>query len=151
MGFWDNLKGKASEMNEGLKTKVARFKNTDFAQASMAMCAMVAAADGTIDEAEKRKTAALITNNAVLSIFEAADLKTRFDYFCKKLEADYDIGKIETIQAIGKLKKAPEQARAVIQVGIIIGGADGNFDDNEKNVVREACRAAGIDPADFSL
>jgi tellurite resistance protein TerB len=151
MGFWDNLKDKVSSMNDGLKTQVTRYKNADFANASMAMCAMIAAADGSIDPAEKQKTAAFITNNEVLSVFSAADLKEKFDYFCRKLESDYDFGKIETIQAIGKLKKYPDQARAVIQVGIIIGGADGNFDLKEKAAVKAVCHAVGVPPSEFDL
>jgi tellurite resistance protein TerB len=39
----------------------------------------------------------------------------------------------------------------VIQVGIIIGGADGSFDENEKRTVRDVCNAVGIPPADFDL
>jgi tellurite resistance protein len=55
MGFWDNLKDKAVQLNEGLKTKVSQFKNASFADASMAMCALIAAADGTIDSSERQK------------------------------------------------------------------------------------------------
>ncbi|MGP4022500.1 TerB family tellurite resistance protein [Actinomadura sp. 3N407] len=36
-------------------------------------------------------------------------------------------------------------------MGIVIGGADGDFDDNEKAVVREACHAVGLPPAEFEL
>lgn len=43
------------------------------------------------------------------------------------------------------------EARAVIQIGIVIGGADGNFDPQERAVVREACFALGINPAEFDL
>ena len=39
----------------------------------------------------------------------------------------------------------------MIQVGIIIGGADGNFDEDEKRAVREACNAVGISPTEFEL
>ena len=63
MGFWDNLKGKALQLNEGLKTKMGQFKNTDFANASVAMCALIAAADGTIDASERQKTAAFRNNH----------------------------------------------------------------------------------------
>ncbi len=151
MGFWDNLKDKALQLNEGLKTKMGQFKNATFANASMAMCALIAAADGTIDASERSKTAAFIMNNDSLKVFEAPDLQTKFNYYCDKLQSDYDFGKIEAIQAIGKLKKKPDQARAVIQVGIIIGGADGNFDDDEKAAVRESCFAVGINPKEFDL
>ncbi|MFM9964482.1 MAG: tellurite resistance TerB family protein [Planctomycetaceae bacterium] len=151
MGFWDNLKDKTAQMSATLQTNISRYKNADFAAASMAMCAMIAAADGTIDAAEKKKTAGFIMSNDTMKSFDAAVLKEKFDHFCGKLQADYDFGKIEAIQAIGKLKSKPEQARAVIQVGIIIGGSDGNFDAKEKMAVKEACHAVGINPAEFDL
>lgn len=151
MSFWDNLKDKVSTMNASLQTNIGKFKNADFANATMAMCAMIAAADGEISGQEKAKIATLITQNEMLKIFPAAELKAKFDHFCSKIEADYDFGKVEAIQAISKLKSKPEQARAVIQVGIIIGGADGNFDADEKRAVKEACNAVGISPAEFDL
>lgn len=151
MSFWDNLKEKTAQMNAALQTNISRYKNADFANASMAMCAMIAAADGTIDAAEKKKTAGFIMSNDTLKAFDAATLKEKFDHYCGKLQADYDFGKIETVQAIGKLKSKPDQARAVIQVGIIVGGSDGNFDADEKLAVKEACHAVGIDPKEFDL
>lgn len=43
------------------------------------------------------------------------------------------------------------EARAVVQIGIVIGGADGNFDKTEQGVVREACYALDLAPAEFDL
>jgi tellurite resistance protein TerB len=138
-------------MSSQAKTQVGKFKNKDFANASMAMCALIAAADGAISADERRKTAGFITSNDVLSIFPASELQERFTHYASKLEADYDFGKVEAIQALSKLKSKPDAARAVIQVGIIIGGADGDFDNDEKQAVREACNAVGIAPAEFDL
>ena len=90
-------------------------------------------------------------SNDSLSCFDADNLKERFTKYCNKLESDFDFGKISTLQAIGKLRNKDAEARAVIQVGIIIGGADGDFDPDEKQAVREACRALGIEPSDFDL
>lgn len=151
MAFWDSLKSKTTEMNGQLKLKAGQFKNKEFAAGSMAMCALIAAADGTIDPTERQKTAALITSNDVLSIFPPADLQEKFNFYCDKLSRDYDFGKVEAIATVGKLKSKPEQARAVIQIGIIIGGADGNFDEHERLAVRDACFAVGIAPAEFDL
>ena len=151
MSFWDDLKSNISNLNSTLQTSVSKFKNDDFATACMSMCALIAAADGSVDAAERQKTAALITSNDTLKIFPAAQLKEKFDFFCNKLTQDFDFGKIEAIQAIAKLKKKEDQARAVIQIGIIIGGADGNFDKAEHKAVRDACLAVGINPADFDL
>lgn len=151
MGFWDDLKNKISDMNESLQTNVSRFKNEKFADSCMAMCAMVAAADGSIDAEERRKTAGFIMANPTLQVFEASKLQEKFGYYCDKLTADFDFGKIECMQALSKLKGKEEQARACVQLGIVIGGADGSFDDDEKKVVKEACGALGIDPSTFDL
>ncbi len=151
MSFWNNLKEQAGSLAKNLSTEVSKFKNTDFANAAMAVCSLVAAADGSIDPSEKQKTTALIINNTVLSIFPPTELKTKFDFFCDKLTRDYDFGKIDAIQAISKLKSKPDQARAIIQIGIIIGSSDGNFDQAEKKALREACLAAGISPSDYEL
>jgi len=151
MAFWDQLKSNAASMSAQLQTNVAKFKSADFANASMAMCALIASADGSVDSSERQKTAALITSNETLKIFPASELKTKFDFYCDKVNADSDFGRIEAIQAIGKLKSKPDQARAVIQIGIVIGGADGNFDKNEMKAVRDACLAVGIPPSDFDV
>jgi len=151
MALWDNLKEKVNSMNQNLSTKVSQFKNNDFASATMAMCALVAAADGDIDSSERQKTASFIMNNETLKIFEASDLREKFNFFCDKLTQDFDFGKIECIQTISKVRKNEGQARAVIQLGIIIGGADGDFDPNEKKAVKDACNAVGISPNEFDL
>lgn len=151
MSFWTNLKNNAVAMGASLQTSVAKFKNAEFANASMAMCAMIAAADGTVSGQEKAKIAALITNNEALKVFQGAELKQKFDFYCDKMTADYDFGRIDAVQAIAKLRAKPDQARAVIQIGIIIGGSDGNFDVDEKKAVKDACNAVGISPAKFDL
>ena len=149
MALWDQIKQKSQEAGDQLKTTAGQFKNKEFANASMAMCALIAAADGSIDPEERQKTAAFIGTNDTLSVFPAADLQEKFTYFCGKLSADYDFGKIEAIQALGKVKSKPDQARAVVQLGVVIGSADGDFDIDEKRALREGCNAMGIDPAEF--
>ena len=151
MPLWDQLKQKSQDMSTQLKAKSGQLKNKNFSEAAMAMCALVAAADGSIDPEERRKLAGFIASNDVLSIFPPDELRQRFEHYCNKMTADYDFGKIEALQALGKLKKKEVEARSVIQVGIIIGGADGNFDASEKKAVKEACHAVGINPAEFDL
>ena len=151
MGFLDQLKSGLQNLSNDIGTQVSKFKSNDFAEASMAMCALIAAADGSISSEEKRKMAAFISSNEALKAFPAADLKVRFDKYADKLTADFDFGKIEAQQAIGKLRSKPDQARAVIQVGMIIGGADGNFDEAERAAVRAVALSVGLDPNEFGV
>ena len=85
MGFLDSLKSKSQQMSQQLNTKKGQLKSKEFAQGSMAMCALIAAADGSIDPVEQRKTNAVISTNDVLSIFDQRDLQEIFDKYAYKL------------------------------------------------------------------
>ncbi|CAM5264102.1 MULTISPECIES: tellurite resistance TerB family protein [Streptomyces] len=151
MALWDRFKESASTMQTQLMAKKNDLKSGAFRDASMAMCALVAAADGSIDPSERQKVAQLIMSNDVLRNFPGDDLQRRFDANCDKLTADFDFGKVSVLQEVAKAKKKPAEARAVIQIGIIIGGADGDFDKDEQAVVREACYALDLPPHEFDL
>ncbi|MFD4872367.1 tellurite resistance TerB family protein [Streptomyces sp. NPDC058420] len=151
MALWDRFKESASTMQTRLVAKKNDLKSRAFRDASMAMCALVAAADGKIDPSERQRVARLIFSNEVLQNFPADDLQRRFDDNLNKLTADFDFGKVGVLQEIAKAKKKPAEARAVIQIGIVIGGADGDFDATERAVVRDACFALGLPPHEFDL
>jgi tellurite resistance protein TerB len=151
MPIWDRLRPAAQNMQSQLSAKKNDLKSGAFRDASMAICALVAAADGSIDPAERQRVASLITTNDVLGNFPAMDLQRRFDDYLNTLTRDFDFGKVTILQEIAKVKKKPTEARAVIQIGIVIGGADGNFDKTEQAVVRDACFAVGISPDEFDL
>ena len=95
--------------------------------------------------------AQLIATNEVLQNFPADDLRRRFEDNLDKLTADFDFGKVSVMQEIAKARKKPAEARAVVQIGIVIGGADGDFDKDEQAVVREACYALDLPPHEFDL
>jgi tellurite resistance protein TerB len=151
MALWDRFKESASQMQTQLTAKKNDLKSGAFRDASMAMCALVAAADGTVDSSERQRVAQLIATNDVLQNFPADDLRRRFEDNLSKLAADYALGKVSVLQEIAKVKKKPAEARAVVQIGIVIGGADGDFDKDEQAVVREACYALDLPPHEFDL
>ncbi|MGW4546763.1 tellurite resistance TerB family protein [Streptomyces violaceorubidus] len=151
MALWDRFKESASQMQTQLVAKKNDLKSGAFRDASMAMCALVAAADGSVDPSERQRVAQLISTNEVLQNFPADDLRHRFESNLDKLTADFAFGKVSILQEIAKAKKKPAEARAVIQIGIVIGGADGDFDKDERAVVREACYALDLPPHEFDL
>ncbi|MFR9798613.1 tellurite resistance TerB family protein [Streptomyces sp. MS06] len=151
MALWDRVKESASQMQTQLVAKKNDLKSGAFRDASMAMCALVAAADGTVDPSERQRVAQLISTNEVLQNFDADDLRRRFEDNLNKLATDFAFGKVSVLQEVAKAKKKPAEARAVIQIGVVIGGADGNFDKDEQAVVREACFTLGLPPHEFDL
>ncbi|MFJ4704228.1 tellurite resistance TerB family protein [Streptomyces anulatus] len=151
MALWDRIKESASSMQTQLEAKKNDLKSGSFRDASMAMCALVAAADGSVDPSERQRVATLISTNDVLRNFPADDLQRRFNAYVDQLTADFAFGKVSVLQEIAKAKKKPAEARAVVQIGIVIGGADGDFDTSEQGVVREACFALDLPPHEFDL
>jgi tellurite resistance protein TerB len=151
MALWNQLRNQTQSMQQTLVAKKNDFKSGAFRDATMAMCALIAAADGSVDVEERRKVASLISQNEVLQNFPADQLQRVFNDDIDKLQQDFDFGKVSILQEIAKVKKKEDEARAVIQIGIIIGGADGNFDEAEKKAVRDACHAVGLPPAEFDL
>lgn len=151
MSLWNRIKDSTQTMQSQLVAKKNDLKSGAFRDASMAMCALVSAADGSVDPAERQRVAGLISTNEVLQNFSADDLRNRFEAYVDKLTADFDFGKVSLMQDIAKVKKKPAEARAVIQIGIVIGGADGDFDEDERKAVRDVCFALDIPPTEFDL
>jgi len=131
-----------------LKTEL---KSGAYRDASMAMCALVAAADGHVDAAEIQQMESLILGNEVLQNFPPEQLRTRFHKHVDQLTRNFAQGKAEALQDIAKAAKKPTEARAVIQTGIVIAGADGHFSQAEQSILREACATLGLQPAEFQL
>ncbi|MFD9975721.1 tellurite resistance TerB family protein [Streptomyces sp. NPDC059017] len=126
-------------------------KSGAYRDASMAMCALVAAADGHVDPTERQRVEEMIVSNEVLQNFPADQLRQRFNQNVDRLMANFELGKAEALKEIAKAAKKPQEARAVVQTGMVIAGADGYVEPSEQQAIREACAALGISPAEFGV
>ncbi|MFE9728635.1 tellurite resistance TerB family protein [Streptomyces sp. NPDC005794] len=147
--------GSRAQLVSTLKTQLAslktELKSGAYRDASMAMCALVAAADGHVDPAERQHLESMILGNEVLQNFPPEQLRQRFNKHVDQLAFNFQQGKADAMQEIVKTAKKPTEARAVIQTGIVIAGADGNFSQPEHMILREACTALGLSPVEFQL
>lgn len=151
MSFLDSLKQKAGEARSKLATEVSKFRNREFMEACVAGCALVAAADGSIDSAEKQKMMKFIQQSDELKVFDTKDVISFFNKVAENFEFDNEIGKAEALKVIGKLRSKPDAARLMVRVCCAIGSADGNFDDKEKQIIQAMCRDLNIPSDDFGL
>ena len=147
----DWLKTNASAARDKLASEVTKFKNKDFMDAVVAGCALVAAADGDISAEEKKKMAGFIQNSRELKVFDFKDVIQSFQDTCAQFEFDPEIGRAEALKTVGKIKKKEDAARLLVRVCCAIGGADGDFDEKERQVCRTLCHELGLNPADFDL
>lgn len=95
--------------------------------------------------------AGFIRRSEELKVFDMSAVVKRFNEFAEGFEFDHIIGKGEALKAIAKIKKNEEAGRLLIRVCCAIGAADGDFDDDEKAVVREICTELSLNPGDFQL
>ncbi|MFJ5775296.1 tellurite resistance TerB family protein [Streptomyces sp. NPDC093094] len=140
-----------STLKSQLTSLKAELKSGAFRDASMAVCALVAAADGHVDPTERQHVESLILNNDVLANFPPDQLRQRFNQHVDQLSFDFPQGKRAALQEIAKAAKKPTEARAVVQTGFVVAGADGYVAPAEEQVLREACAALGLSPQEFGL
>ncbi|CAM5373169.1 tellurite resistance TerB family protein [Streptomyces sp. ID03-2B] len=144
----EKLVGLLKSQLGSLKTEL---KSGAYRDASMAMCALVAAADGSVDPAERHHVESLIVQNDVLQNFPPEQLRQRFNKHVDQMTVNFPQGKAEAMQEIAKAAKKPVEAKAVVQTGFVIAGADGYIAPAEAQVLREACAALGVSPQEFGL
>ncbi|PTX52574.1 tellurite resistance protein TerB [Gemmobacter caeni] len=145
------LKDKGNEARARLTAEVSKFRNRTFMEATVASCALVAAADGTISAQEKQKMAGFMRNSDELKHFDMPDVIAFFEKVVGNFDFDAAIGKAEALKVIGRLRGNEEQARVMVRVACAIGASDGDFDEAEKAVVRTICKELGLNPTDFDL
>ncbi|CAL9327555.1 hypothetical protein SUDANB57_00001 [Streptomyces sp. enrichment culture] len=90
-----------------LKTEL---KSGAYRDASMAVCALVAAADGQVDPAERQQVESMILSNDVLQNFPPEQLRQRFNKHVDQLTMNFQHGKAEAMQELAKAAKKPTEA-----------------------------------------
>lgn len=125
------------------KIDISRFKNKDFLEAIIAACTLVATADGAVDAKEKAVLAEAIKTHPSLKIFEVTQVMNSFDKFIANFEFSPNIGKTDAFQAVQKVKVRSEESRLLIQLCCAIGTAEGDFNAQEKEMVKELCHKLG--------
>lgn len=150
MAFQD-IKDWLNQQKTSAQESITRFKNKEFLEAVVAGCALVAAADGTVDDSEKETMAGFIQRNDVLKVFDMSQVIASFNKFMSHFAFNLMVGKAEALKAVHRIKNNGDAARLLIRVCCAIGMADGDFDPDEKAAVKEICIELGLDPSEFGL
>lgn len=147
----DWLKGKLDDVSKGLKEEVSKLTNQTLFEGVIAGCTLVAHADGQVKPEEKQKMIGFLKNNDMLSAFDTGRAIALFEKYAGRYAFDRAVGEMDCLAAVGKLKGKPTEARLLVRVCCVIGAADGDFDDSERQSVRKICRELELEPAEFDL
>ncbi|MEE4355455.1 MAG: TerB family tellurite resistance protein [Desulfococcaceae bacterium] len=135
----------------GLLDNLKKVKSRYYMEAIAAGCAMVAFADGIVRPEEVDKLLEYVRMDENLKVFESLEIIETFEQYIQQFGFDFQIGKEMALKAIRKVDRNTEEARLLILVCCAIGSADGEFDNNQRLVVREICRVLGMDHRRFQL
>lgn len=156
MSFLDNLREAAKDMGAAasgmfgnLANEAVKFKIQSMMEGTMAACALVSFANGSIKTEEKSKMKGYIVNSDALKIYDQAEVMEKFEEYIKKLSFDYPIGEVQCLQSIQKITKRSDAAELLVKVCCSIAAADGDFDNKEKAVVKKICSALDLNYKDF--
>ena len=134
-----------------LAARRASLRSNAFRDAAVAICALVTAADGRIDPAEREALRAFVASDPVMSNFPPHELEALFDTHLARLSADFSAGREAALGEIAKVRGRPAEAAALVHLGEVIGRSDGEFVASEQAVLRDAIEVLGLDPAEFVL
>ncbi|SBW21222.1 Tellurite resistance TerB [Candidatus Protofrankia californiensis] len=149
--WWNHLSQSVHSLRAQLHARRHELDDAAFRDAAVAICALVAAADGTIDARERDAMAHIVATDRTLSAFPPNDLVRLFDAHVAALRADPAAGRAVALREIAKVRGNRVRARSVVQFGAVIGRSDGTFDPDERAVVQEALDVLGLDPSSLAV
>lgn len=130
-----------SKARESLAGNLSKLKG-QAALDRLAACAfLIANADGDIDADETAKFVDIVKRNAPQ--YSQDDARAAFN----RAKETGDTGVL-----LNLISAAPaEEGETLVMAAVAIGGADGEFDDDEKAMTRSICTQLFIPPAKFGL
>lgn len=142
--WWTALRQSVRALRAQLTARRDDLRGEAFRDAAVAICALVAVADGRVDPEERDAMVASIHGEAVLADYPRADLERLFDQHVTRLRADLVAGRRSALREIGKVRGDAVRSWAVLRFGAVVGRADGYFDPDERRVVQDAAEVLGL-------
>lgn len=128
-------------------------ENKDFLEAVLAASALVAAADGDIEEAERRKVVSIITNHPTLSkLYQSNVIEATADTMFKR--AKEMSGRQQLARELDDIKSRPngsQMAEDAYLIALDIAHSDGEIEPAEDAVLKKIAARLGIDTSKFDF
>lgn len=120
---------------------------TDFLEAVCAASALVATADGELDDSELLAAVAAVKSNAALSgAFDARAIETTMDKMCSR--AVGRVGKAGLIKEIEDIKADRDMSETVLLVALDVADS-GGISNEEEAVLAKIASTVGFDLAKY--
>lgn len=134
-----------SNLKKSLLNELDRFRNRYFLEATMAVSALLAMADGEVSISEHLARDYVLDNVRELNIYDVHKAVDMFRSYAEAIKADRKAGKEKALNIIAKFSGDTAHATVLIRAGVLIAKADGNFSKEEKKIIGELCHMLQLD------
>lgn len=126
--------------------------NKDFLEAVCAASALVAAADGSVDDEEIEAALNSIKSHPKLSeAFDSREIEKCAETMLKRVESGGRVGKMSLYKEIKDVKGDPEMKEMVYLCALDVAHADGKVDEHEVKVLTRICNDLRLNPQDYDI
>lgn len=127
--------------------------NKDYLEAVCAAAALVAAADGEIEDGEKFKLAKLITGHATLGKLYQQNVieQTANEMFARAKDSSGRQQLARELDDIKGRENGAQMAEDVYLMAVDIANADGELEPAEVDVLKKIAGRLGVDPSKFEF
>lgn len=141
--------GKLKSRFQGSVAKLSGRK--DYLEAVCAGAALIAIADGELEDSEVAATITVILANPTLSgAFSSQEIETTADTMFKRAKSGVS-GRMGLYKEVDDIAAEPEMAEAVYATALDIANADGEVEPAEKVVLDKLAKRLKIDPSKFDV
>lgn len=136
-----------SDIADQVGKMTTKMTNKSFLEQAMAACALVANADGIIDDCEVQEVLKYAKNHNVFGNYSVEEVEKAF----QKQVAEVKVSPRKVLEVVEGLKGKTAEATLLVNVAIAIGASDGDFDADEQAVVKEIIEALDLDINNFDM
>ena len=124
--------------------------NTDYLQAVCAAAALIAAADGDIEDSEIDQAKEIIaTNDTLSSIYKKDEIEKMLDGYLRKAKTNY--GKQALERELADVKNDHSKAMDVFAMAVDVSQADGDMEPQEVAALKKVAKILAVNPSDFGV
>ncbi len=133
---------------EKLKSEIEQRNNKPFLKAAMAVCALVANADGTVTFAERYRVDRVLETVRELRIYDPHKAVDLLDEFLDDLRRDRE--QVDRIlrAKIARFAADHKSARTLLRIAYFILTADEGISAAERTAFDRICQSLNVDPRD---
>jgi tellurite resistance protein TerB len=134
------------------RVQLERYRNRPFLRATMAACALVSMASGSVSLRQRVRIDRLMETLDALKVFDPHEGVELFNELVDALKLDPAAGRQHALEVIAEeVSQQPEKARFVVRICLAVSQRDGTIPPAEWREVESLCRCLGVDPDSCGL